>query len=250
MPKKIKVAKDLIKALKKARIKADTEIRSGRPRPISRMFSNRPGSEISATRMDPVAMAPNRIAKDIGTRGEKVTVGKRSVAAEQGIRANRTKASMKRAERIAKLETKLEKGTITSKERKELERLVREEAKRAEDATRRAAIAGSQTKRTQAVERQPAVDYETGEIVNEAAFNKMTPMQMQALERNAAARQQAGNIDPRAMLQREAMERRYAAAPRKKGGKVTTVKAKKKCSKPRGVGCATRGYGKAMKGKK
>jgi len=249
MAKKINVAKELARAITAARARAATEgTRGGKP--LSRMFSNRPGSEISATRMDAVAMAPNRIAKDVGTKGERVTKGNRSVTAEQGIRANRTKTSMKRAERIAKLETKLEKGTITSKEKKELERLVRQEAKRAEEAARKAAIASSQTKRSQTMERQPAVDYETGEVINEAAFNKLTPMQMQALERNAAARQQAGNLDPRTMMQREAMERRYAAAPRKKGGKVTTVKAKKKCSKPRGVGCATRGYGKAMKGKK
>jgi hypothetical protein len=199
------VAKTIVKNITKALNKKGTQ-------PIfKKKFSVKEGSAV-----DPESMVEPSVARNVGTKGERVTTGSQSTASRSGmLKEQQTQTTRARAKRIAELETKQEKGTITASEKKELSKLNKEEKQRAERATLRGAIASSKTQRSKSP--SEVVDVKTGEILDEKAFDKLTPNQQRKLTEQGSLRKAAGL---------------------KKGGKV---------GKPRGVGCATRGYGKAMK---
>lgn len=146
----------------------------------------------------------------------------------------------KSAKRIADLETKQEKGTITAAQEKELNKLLKKESDRQTSAT----IKAEQTRR-----KDKPVSLSTTSMEKKAAEDKSEAYSTMSKIRSGA--KVKSEDDPRnyprtkdnPFGQRDKMEK-AALTPRKK--KTVKKAAGGKVGKPRGVGCATRGYGKAM----
>ena len=108
-------------------------------------------------------------------------------------------------------------------------------------------------KRTEKPTKLSFVDEKTGEVfeVSKSRFEGMTPRQQTQMLENFKARSRLGeDLSDEAMAKQRKRLAAARAARKKKGGKTVYRKKGKRIAankKPRGVGCATRGYGKAMK---
>ncbi len=156
-----------------------------------------------------------------------------------------TKASRKYGKAKSDLSAKIRKGTATKEESKQLKalrerdiadtissRIKSSQARRKKEVS----LAGSPIKAKK--DTRPAFDSKTGEILNEEKFNKLTPKQVESYVKNFITRKE---------LSRSTSKMYGGKMVKKKEGGYMGGKAKKKAS-PKGIGCAKRGYGKAMKG--
>lgn len=179
------------------------------------------------------------------------------------------KGSTKKSRDIAKEKVDLQRAIrdekLTEAERKKAkERLEKlREQDTAAEQTRR--VRQSQTqrsgrpvslaglKRTEKPTKLSFVDEKTGEVfeVSKSRFEGMTPRQQTQMLENFKARSRLGeDLSDEAMAKQRKRLAAARAARKKKGGKTVYRKKGKRIAankKPRGVGCATRGYGKAMK---
>ena len=150
-------------------------------------------------------LATDKVAK--GSRSENITVGSKS---EVGgvVAESATKGSRAMAKRKAELQRKVDDGTATAAEKKELKAL---RLKDQLDLSRAQQTAGQTRKARKTEARTDYIDPETGEI-----FGKPTKRQLEAAMRNARAR----NMTSKEREYRAFLEKEYGV-DFNKGGQVT-----------------------------
>tara|TARA_R100001086_G_C11804627_1_gene249782 strand:+ start:150 stop:1040 length:891 start_codon:yes stop_codon:yes gene_type:complete len=238
---------------------------TGKGRPKSK------AREVEGARLDPETGGSVDVSRSIdkarqgGT--EKITVGARS-GTPGIVEASTSQATKDRAKRIAQLETKEEKGTITAKEQRELDKLIAKD----EADTSRAAKAAAKTRREKRLQasrkdnRNPRdTMMQTGEIMEgykptqqeiqlAVQNSKARKLSSAARERFALLERRLTNAPQTKGLSREARKEKINQNPkgmnvrseeRKFGGKVIKRKKGKKIG--RGCGVAMRGGGAVMK---
>lgn len=174
---------------------------------------------------DPVTNRSAKIARQVGTRGEKVTTGGRQIgpggvsAKEQpGFVAPVSEGGRKRAKRVVELEAKKRNNTATKKELEELKRLD-EQSAQAEDKRRKnisrglaergtkarkgnlAAITFGKQPETTSNKRSGNIDPETGEVTGTP-----TKKQEEAARRNLTARNRQKTMTSKQLVKKASQE--------------------------------------------
>ena len=197
------------KKVKKAAEDAEKLERSApKPKPTARKSGKQ--VEFEGARANAETRGSDRVARDVeGGKAGEVNKGK-----EPGfLESQRTPSSRAVAKRKAELQRKVDNGTATAAEKKELKAL---RLKDQLDLSRSQQAAGQTAKANRAAsakakERTDYVDPETGEI-----FGKPTKSQLEAAMRNARARNMTGKErEYRAFLEKE------YGVEFNKGGQVT-----------------------------
>ena len=229
--------------------------------------------DIEGARLDPTTQGSANVARDLEKDIVSGRTGKITAASELTfLQLQRTEGSRARTQAKNELERRARDTSLTEAERKEAKDTFNKMERADERRRLTRDIRANQTQRknvpvtlpkTSADKTTPKnnrefLDEETGELFPVPAnFDSMTKNQQNQYLKNLKARGALGeDLSDKGMA--TANKKRAAAADaRKKSyggsvGKKTTKKAMggSMSSKPKGVGCATRGYGKAMKGNK
>ena len=207
-------------------------------------------SEPEGARLDPETGGSARVGRAVEGRRvqgqEKITRGKESVPGGI-VKESRSKGSTARAKTKVQLEALVREGKATPAQKRRLKEM---EAKDVADTSRAARTAAAtrkaNAKKTADKDKRDPRDVlmQTGEIVE--GYNPTQREINQALS-NLQARQTSPKLRERmAILEKKATGAKTLG--KKSGGsmKKKGYKSGGSVSKPRGVGCAMRGYGKAM----
>ena len=157
-----------------------------------------------------------------------------------------------------KLEKKIREGTATKEDKGLLKEIRKKDAAatksqkvKQSQSSRKTSVSLAGLKKTEKPTKISFVDEQTGEVfeVSKSKFEGMTPRQKTQMLENFKARSRLGeDLSDEAMAKQRKRLAAARAARKKKGSK--TVKKQmggNMGSKPKGVGCAQRGYGKAMR---
>jgi hypothetical protein len=227
-------------------------------------------ADIEGARLDPTTQGSANVARNQEKDIVSGRTGKVTAAPELTfLQLQRTEGSQARAKAKNELERRARDTSLTEAERKKAEdtlkkmeradnerRLTRDiRANQTQTANKPVALAKTSADKTTPKNNREFLDEETGELIPVPAnFYSMTKNQQTQYLKNLKARGALGeDLSDKGMA--DANKKRAAAAARKKsyGGSVGKKTVKRKTGgkvgkkKPRGVGCALRGYGRAMK---
>lgn len=157
-----------------------------------------------------------------------------------------------------KLEKKIREGTATKEDKNLLKEIRKKDAAatksqkvKQSQSSRKTSVSLAGLKKTEKPTKLSFVDEKTGEVfeVSKSKFEGMTPRQQTQMLENFKARSRLGeDLSDEAMAKQRKRLAAARASRKAYGGKTVKKQTGGKLNtKPKGVGCATRGYGKAMK---